>query len=86
VASLSYGGERDAVVEELAATAEDCVEYFRLDHPADRLILCNRSQCDDIADYLEINELGGEDFACAAHTSSKRHATVLPKGVPGSER
>jgi hypothetical protein len=35
---------------------------------------------------LEINEHGGEDFACAAHTSSKRHAFVLPKGVPSSER
>jgi hypothetical protein len=34
---------------------------------------------------LEINEHGGEYFACAAHTSSEKHASVLPKGVPNAE-
>jgi hypothetical protein len=58
------------------------MEYFRLDHPPDRLILCDRSNCEDIADYLEVNENEREDFVCAAHTSSIRHASVLPKGVP----
>ncbi len=58
------------------------MEYFCLDHPPDRLILCNRSNCEDIADYLEVNEHGGEYFASAAHTNSERHATVLPKGAP----
>ena len=58
------------------------MEYFCVDHPPDRLILCNRANCEDIADYLEINEHGHEDFACAAHTSSEMHASVLPKGVP----
>jgi hypothetical protein len=58
------------------------MEYSRPDHSPDRLIICNRSNCEDIADYLEVNEYGREDFACAAHTSSKRHASVLPKGVP----
>jgi hypothetical protein len=61
------------------------MEYFRLEHPLDRLILCNRSNCEDIADYLEVNEQRDEDFVCAAHTSSKRHASVLPKGVPSTE-
>jgi len=60
------------------------MEYFRLDHPPDRLILCNRSNCEGIADYLEVNEHGGEYLACAAHTSSKRYVSVLPKGVPNS--
>ena len=58
------------------------MEYFRLDHPPDRMILCTRSNCEDIADYMEVNEYGREDFACAGHTSSERHASVLPKGVP----
>jgi len=57
------------------------MEYFRLDHPPDRLILCNRSKCKDIADYLEVNEHGREAFACAAHTSSVRYPSVQPKGV-----
>jgi hypothetical protein len=58
------------------------MEYFRLDHPPDRLILCNRLNCEDIADYLEVSEQKREDFVCAAHTSSQRHASVLPEGVP----
>jgi hypothetical protein len=61
------------------------MEYFRLDHPPDRLILCNRSNCEDIADYLEVNEQGSEDFVCAAHTSSARYVSVLPKRVPNAE-
>ena len=65
------------------APLEDFIEYFRLDHPTDRLILCNRSNCIGIADYLEVSEQGGEDFTCAAHTGSERHASVLPTGVPG---
>ena len=62
------------------------MKYFRLIHPPDRLILCSRSNCEEIADYLEVNEHGGETLACAAHTSSERHASVLPKGVPNCTR
>jgi hypothetical protein len=65
---------------------EDLMGYFRFDHPPDRLILCHRSNCEDIADYLEINEQEREDLVCVAHTSSERHASVLPKGVPHPER
>ena len=61
------------------------MEYFLLEHPPDRLILCHRSICENIADYLEVNELGGEDFVCAAHTSSQRHASALPTGIPSAE-
>jgi hypothetical protein len=61
------------------------MEYFCLDHPPDRLILCDRSTCESIADYLEVNEQGGESFVCAAHTTSERHVAVLPKGVARSE-
>jgi hypothetical protein len=61
------------------------MEYFRLEHPPDRLILCNRPNCEDIADYLELNQQGREDFVCAAHTSSEKHASVLRDGVPSAE-
>jgi hypothetical protein len=61
---------------------DDLMEYFLLEHPPDRLILCSRSGCEDIADYLEVNEQSHEEFVCAAHTSSQRYASVLPKGVP----
>jgi hypothetical protein len=50
---------------------EDFVEYFRVDHPPDQLILCDRSNCEQIADYQEVNERGLEDGVCAAHTSSQ---------------
>jgi hypothetical protein len=61
---------------------DDIMEYFLLEHPPDRLILCNRSNCENIAEYLEVNQQGWEDFVCAAHTSSDKHASVLPKSVP----
>jgi hypothetical protein len=61
------------------------MEYVCLDHPLDRLILCHRSNCNGIADDLEVSEQGGEDFVCAANTSSVRHASVLPKAVPSAE-
>jgi hypothetical protein len=64
---------------------EDLMKYFRLDHPSDRLILCHRSNCQAIADYLEVNEQGNEDFVCAAHTKSEKHVSVLPPGVPSVE-
>ena len=67
------------------ARLEDFMEYFCLDHPPDQLILCNRSNCEGIADYLEVSEQGGEDFVCAAHTSSVRHASVLPKAVASAK-
>ena len=62
------------------------MKYFRLNHPPDRLMLCNRSNCEKIADYLEINEHGGEYLACAVHTSSEKHVTVLPNGTPYESR
>ena len=61
------------------------MEYFRLDHPPDRLILCNRLNCEDIADYLEVSEQKREDFVCAAHTRSEKHASVLRQGAPSAE-
>jgi len=48
------------------------MEYFRLDHPPDRLILCSRSNCEDIADCLEVNEDGSERFClCCPHWQCK---------------
>ena len=61
------------------------MEYFCFDHPQDQLILCGRSDCKNIADYLEINEHGNQEYICAVHTSSVRHALVLPIAVPDAK-
>jgi hypothetical protein len=53
------------------------MKYFRLDHPPDRLILCNRSKCEDIADYLEVNEHGSENCFCAGAAIAKAGFKVL---------
>ncbi len=48
------------------------MEYLLLEHPGSADFFYNRSGCEDIADYLEVNEQRGEDFICADHTSSER--------------
>ena len=59
------------------------MEYFCVDHPPDRLILCHRSTCDGVADYLEVSEEGDEYFVCAAHTSSERYVfRSVEEGCP----
>jgi len=67
------------------SSLEHSMEYFRLEHPPDRLILCHHPDCNDIADYLEVNEQGREGFACAAHTTSEKHVSVLPDGFSKAE-
>jgi hypothetical protein len=69
----------------LAALWADTIPDFKLSSRKSRKFECNRSNCEDIADYLEVNEHGREDFVCAAHTSSERHASVLPKGLPSAD-
>jgi len=58
------------------------MEYFRLEHPAGRLILCDHSACEEVADYLELEIDGREGFVCATHTASDKHASVLLRRVP----
>lgn len=62
------------------------MEYFRLEHPAGKVILCDYSDhsvCEKIADYLELEE-DHEHFVCATHTSSDQHASVLLRRAPGA--
>jgi hypothetical protein len=62
---------------------------FQLDHPLDETILCdnegaNKEGCDEIADYLEIDDQGHEFRLCKLHTSTDKHASQLPKRPPKS--
>jgi hypothetical protein len=63
------------------------MEYFRLQHPAHKVILCDLSDhsvCEEIADYLELDEEDHEHFVCATHTRSDKHASVLLRRAPGA--
>jgi hypothetical protein len=55
------------------------MELYQLEHPPDRILLCSHSDCNEIADYLELTEDGGEEVLCASHTSSDKHVSVLRK-------
>jgi hypothetical protein len=55
------------------------MELYQLEHPSDRIFLCTHSDCNEVADYLELNEEGGEQVFCAGHTSSDKHVSVLQK-------
>jgi hypothetical protein len=60
------------------------MEYFRLEHPAGKAILCDDSVCDQIADYMELDKKDHEHFVCSTHTGSKKHASVLLRRAPGA--
>jgi hypothetical protein len=57
------------------------MEYFLLDHPSDSIVLCDRPNCERVADYLELD--GNREFhVCACHTTSKKHVSRLPERGP----
>jgi len=60
------------------------MEYFRLEHSAGRLILCDHANCEGVADYLHLDEQDHEHFVCATHTISEKHALVLLRRTPGA--
>ena len=61
------------------------VQHFRLEHPAQETVLCDDFTCAKVADYLEVDEHGHEHCLCATHTSSGKHAAVLPARKPKPE-
>ena len=60
------------------------MEYFRLENPVGKVILCDDSVCNEIADYLELDEEDHEHFVCATHTGSNKHASVLLRRASGA--
>ena len=61
------------------------MEYFRLDHPPGRLILCNRSNCEDIADFSRSCQLRiGSVEPHALKTTARRTESTLPESFPSS--
>jgi hypothetical protein len=58
------------------------MEYFRSDHPPDRLILCHLSKCEEIADYLEVNEQGRENSSALPTPAVKGMLQFCQRAYP----
>ena len=67
------------------ATLELRMEFFQLQHPPDVTVLCDRKGCEQVADYLEVDDYGQEYRVCAVHTDSKIHASRLPTREPSPD-
>lgn len=61
------------------------MEFFHIHHPQDVTVLCDREGCEQVADYLEVDDNGHENRACAWHTESKTHASRLPTPEPSPD-
>ncbi len=61
------------------------MEFFQLHHPLNVIVLCDRKGCEQVADYLEVDDHGNEYRACAVHTDSKTYALRLPARKPGPD-
>lgn len=58
------------------------LQCFQLEHPEDEIILCDRQDCDAIADYLEIEADGTEHRHGGFHTMSHTYAARLRPRSP----
>jgi hypothetical protein len=61
------------------------MEFFQLQHPLNATVLCDRKGCEQVADYLEVDEHGQEYRVCAVHTDSKTHSSRLPTRKPSTD-
>jgi hypothetical protein len=62
------------------------MEFFQLHHPLNVTVLCDRKGCEQVADYLEVDDHGQEYRVCAMHTDSKTHSSRLPTRKPSPVR
>jgi hypothetical protein len=61
------------------------MEFFQLHHPLNVTVLCGRKGCEQVADYLEVDDHGHEYRLCAIHTDSKTHSSRLPTRKPSPD-
>jgi hypothetical protein len=61
------------------------MEFFHLHHPPDVSMLCDHKGCEQVADYLEVDDHGQEPRVCASHTDSKTHVLRLPTRKPSPD-
>jgi hypothetical protein len=61
------------------------MQYFHLDQPLDEMVLCDREDCEGIADYLEVDDDGSEPRLCGLHTRSEKYAALLSMRTPSPD-
>jgi hypothetical protein len=61
------------------------MEVFKLHHPRDVTVLCDRNGFEQVADYLEVDDHGQEYRVCASHTDSKTYVLRLPMRKPSPD-
>jgi hypothetical protein len=61
------------------------MEFFQLHHPLNATVLCDRKGCEQVADYLEVDDHGQEYRLCVSHTASKTHSSRLPTRKPSPD-
>ena len=61
------------------------MDFFQLHHPLNATVLCDRKGCEQVADYLEVDDHGHEYRLCASHTDSKTHSSRLPTRKPSPD-
>ena len=61
------------------------MEFFQLQHPLNATVLCDREGCEQVADYLEVDDHGHECRVCAVHTESRMHSSRLPTRKPSPD-
>ena len=52
------------------------MEPYQLERPSDRIFLCTHSDCNEVADYLELTEEGGEEVFCAGHNEPSQSRAI----------
>jgi hypothetical protein len=47
------------------------MEFFQFHHPLNATVLCDRKGCEQVADYLEVDDHRQEYRVCGSHTDSQ---------------
>jgi len=56
------------------------MEFFHLHHPPDVTVLCDRKGCEQVADYLEVDDHGHEYLVCLRTPTARRMLRVWRRG------
>jgi hypothetical protein len=85
VSSTQLTSETSGAQQDLQTRKILRMVFFQLHHPPDVTVLCDRKGCEQVADYLEVDDYGHEYRVCTSHTDSKTHASRLPTRKPSPD-